>query len=217
MVVADYLPQKAEIIKIIQETGSNLNIKTFHLRLTEGEPVMDFQPGQFLMLTVPGVGEAPFGLASAPLEEDYMVISVKKTGKVTAALHECQTGDVVGLRGPLGNHFPVAATVGKNIVFISGGIGLAPLRSLIAYVLHPAKREEFGRVQMLQAFRSPEAMLYDYEQSVWEQAPDTVVKYTIDRDCETGSTVWVFPMSYWLRNWIVRLKIRFIIPVARRL
>ncbi len=193
MKVDDYLPRKAEIVKIIQETGTNLNIKTFHLRFIEGKPVMDFKPGQFIMLTVYGVGEAPFGLASVPFDRDHMVISVKETGKVTSALHEHQKGDKVGIRGPYGNSFPVEKTKGKNVIFISGGIGLAPLRSMIDYVLHPDNREQFGRVQMLHAFRSPDDMLYEYEQQRWESSPDTMIKYTIDEPCEDWKHCVGFP------------------------
>ncbi len=194
MKVDNYLPREAEITKVVQETGINLNIKTFHLRFTDGEAMMEFQPGQFLMLTVYGVGEAPFGLACAPTTDcQEIIISVKETGKVTSALHELQEGDSVGIRGPYGNSFPLEKTSGKDVVFISGGIGLAPLRSLIDYVLHPDLRQDFGRVQMLQAFRSPEDMLYDYEQQRWENSPGTTVKYTIDRPCEGWEHCVGFP------------------------
>lgn len=193
MKVDNYLPQEAEIIKVIQETGSNLNIKTFHLRLLNGEKVLNFKPGQFLMLTVYGVGESPFGFASAPQDRDKIVISVKETGKVTSALHELKEGDRVGVRGPYGNSFPVDETKGKDVYFISGGIGLAPLRSLIDYVLSEENRDKYGRVQMLQAFRSPDDMLYDYDQSRWEQKPNTMVKYTIDKPCEGWQHCVGFP------------------------
>ncbi|MGM0420113.1 MAG: FAD/NAD(P)-binding protein [Bacillota bacterium] len=193
MKVDNYLPHEAEVVEVVQETGSNLNIKTFHLRLKETNPVLDFKPGQFLMLTVYGVGEAPFGFASAPLNEDKMIITVKETGRVTSALHELLPGDTVGLRGPYGNTFPVQEAEGKDIYFISGGIGLAPLRSAIDYMLAPEQRDKFGRVQMLQAFRSPDDMIYDYEQNRWENSPDTMVKYTIDRPCEGWDHCVGFP------------------------
>lgn len=189
----DYIPEEAEIIEIIQETGSNLNIKTFHLKLTGDNPVFDFKPGQFLMLTVHGVGESPFGLASSPSNRDKIVISVKETGKVTAALHELSVGDKVGLRGPYGNSFPVEEHKSNQMIFISGGIGLAPLRSAIDYVLDQGNRKDYGRVQMLQAFRSPEDMLYDYDQPRWEEAENTVIKYTIDRPCEGWEHCVGFP------------------------
>ena len=188
------LPHKAEVMKITQETGSNLNIKTFRIRLLEEEArkKFNFYPGQFVELTVFGVGEAPFGFASSPTRDDYFDVSVKETGLVTEAMHNLEEGDEIGVRGPFGNHFPYEEIRGKNLVFLAGGIGLAPLRSLIEYVLDEEKREEYGRVQMLLAFRSPEDMLYKYDFPRWEKSPDTLVKYTIDEECEG----WVHCVGY---------------------
>lgn len=179
------LPQKAEIIDIIQETGSNLNIKTFRVKFIEDDIQNNFtfKPGQFMELTVYGAGEAPFGFASSPTSQEYIDISVKETGLVTEALHNLREGDMIGIRGPYGNGFPIAESKNKNIVFIAGGIGLAPLRSLINYVLAKENRKDFGKVQMLLAFRSPEDMLYHYDFERWENEPDTLVKYTIDEPC----------------------------------
>ncbi|MDI3548389.1 MAG: hypothetical protein PWR10_2041 [Halanaerobiales bacterium] len=190
-----FLPHKAEILKITQETGSNLNIKTFRVRFVDEEVMKSFSflPGQFMETTVFGVGEAPFGFASSPTEKDFFEFSVKETGLVTEALHNLKEGDLIGIRGPYGNGFPVEKARGKNIVFIGGGIGLAPLRSLINYVLDEQNRGEFGRVQMLHAFRSPEDTLYNYDYSFWEGAPNTTVKYTIDNPAEGWEHLVGFP------------------------
>lgn len=190
----NYMPHKAEIIDIIQETGRNLNIKTYHLRLKDDDKnVLEFEPGQFLMLTAYGVGEAPYGFASSPENDEYIKISVKKMGKVTTALHNMKEGDIVGVRGPYGNNFPVKKAEGKNIVFVGGGIGVAPLRSLMEYVLDPQHRDRFGEIQMLHGFRSPDDMLYTYDHRRWEDAPDTLVKFTIDEHCEGWDGCVGFP------------------------
>jgi NAD(P)H-flavin reductase len=146
-----------------------------------------------MMVTIYGVGEAPFGFASSPTQKEYFELSIKETGLVTSAIHNLKEGDRIGVRGPLGNGFPVKDVEGKNIVFIGGGIGLAPLRSLINYVLDEDKREDFGRVQMLHAFRSPEDTLYNYDFKNWENATDTTVKYTIDNQAEGWDHLVGFP------------------------
>ena len=89
-----YLPRKAEILSIVQETQSDLDIKTFRLRFTDGSQ-MDFMPGQFVELSIPGVGEAPFGFASNPLEKSYIELTIKRTGKLTDALHDLKAGNHV--------------------------------------------------------------------------------------------------------------------------
>ncbi len=188
------LPNNVEVIDIKQETGSNLNIKTFTLRFVDEKmrEKFTYKPGQFMMITVPGVGEAPFGFASSPTQ-DNIELSVKEVGLVTEELHNLREGDIIGLRGPYGNGFPVEESKGKNIVFIGGGIGLAPLRSLINYVLDEGHRDEFGKVQLLNAFRSPVDQLYTYDYEMWENSPDTVVKYTIDEPCEGWDYCVGFP------------------------
>ncbi len=189
------LDHKAEIIKITQETGVNLNIKTFRYRFLDEEirKNFTFRPGQFMMVTIDGIGEAPFGFASSPTQKDYIELSVKNVGLVTNAIHNLKVGDIIGVRGPYGNGFPVEETIGKNIVFIGGGIGLAPLRSLINYVLDEEKRKQFGNVQLLNAFRSPDDLIFKYDYDKWENSPDTIVKYTIDEPCEKWDYCVGFP------------------------
>jgi NAD(P)H-flavin reductase len=181
VVKTDMLPQKAEILDITQET-TNLNIKTFRVKFQDDDFQKDFdyKPGQFMMVTVYGVGEAPFGFASSPTNEDYFEFSVKEVGSVTKELHNKKIGDTIGIRGPFGNGFPVETTDGKNIIFIGGGIGLAPLRSLINYVLDDKNRDNYKRVQLLNAFRSPEDTLYCNDYNRWESTKNTNVRYTID-------------------------------------
>lgn len=175
-----YLPQKAEIIEIIQETESDIDIKTFRLRLTDGA-TMDFMPGQFIELSLPGIGEAPFGFASSPLLKDYFELSIKKIGLVTQAVHNLKPGNSVWVRGPFGNTFPVEEMEGSNILYVAGGLGLAPLRPLINYIFDEKNRGKYGKIQALFAARSTRDFIYKYEFSRWEEQENTEVVLTIDR------------------------------------
>lgn len=175
-----YMPQKAEIVDIIQETASDIDIKTFKLKFTGGEK-MDFMPGQFVELSIPGAGEAPFGFASSPLIEDYLELSIKRMGVVTEAVHNLKTGSSVWLRGPFGNTFPVEEMRGSNILYIAGGLGLAPLRPLITYVFDGSNRDKYGKIQMLLAARGTGDFIYRREFDQWKNQKDTEVILTIDR------------------------------------
>jgi sulfhydrogenase subunit gamma (sulfur reductase) len=148
-----YLPQKAVITDIIQETSSDLDIKTFRIEL-DGNSRMDFLPGQFVELSAPGIGEAPFGFASSPLEKGFIELSIKKVGLVTEALHNLKKGSVVWIRGPFGNTFPYEEMKGSNILFVAGGLGLAPLRPLILMMLNDGYRKSYTDFKMLLAARS---------------------------------------------------------------
>jgi sulfhydrogenase subunit gamma (sulfur reductase) len=175
-----YKPQKAEIIEIIQETASDIDIKTLKLRLLNGGK-MDFMPGQFLELSIPGIGEAPFGFASSPMLEDYLELSIKKMGLVTQAIHNLRPGSFVWLRGPFGNTFPVKEMEGFNILYIAGGLGLAPLRPLITYVFDSRNRSRYGSIQALLAARNTGDFIYKREFGEWSKQKDTDIVLTIDR------------------------------------
>ncbi len=161
-----YLPQKAVITDIIQETSSDLDIKTYRLQFTEGGQI-DFMPGQFVELTVPGVGEAPFGFASSPLEKDFIELTIKKVGRVTEAVHNLKAGSSVWLRGPFGNTFPDVTMQGRSILFIAGGLGLAPLRPLIKRMLSDGYKDKYAGFQMLLAARSPGDFIFRREFDEW--------------------------------------------------
>lgn len=173
-----YLPYKAEIVDIIQETTSDIDIKTFRMHLLEGS--MDFMPGQFLELSIPGAGEAPFGFASSPLDKEYLELSIKRMGSVTEAVHNLKPGSKVFLRGPFGNTFPVNEIEGNNILFIAGGLGLAPLRPFISYVFDISKRGRYKKVQMLLAARNTRDFIYKEDILKWKDEKDTDVLLTID-------------------------------------
>lgn len=175
-----YMPQKAEILDILQETSTDIDIKTFRIKLPDGMP-MDFMPGQFLELSVPGVGEAPFGFASSPLNKDYIELSIKRVGLVTEAIHSLKPGSHVWIRGPFGNTFPVNEMEGSNILYIAGGLGLAPLRPLITYVFDGQNRDKYSGIQMLLAARSTGDFIYRRDFEEWGKNKNTQIVLTIDR------------------------------------
>lgn len=167
------VPQKARIIKIVQETP---DVKTFHVTSKQGKP---FQcgPGQLAMLSLLQVGEAMFSITSQG--EDYLEFSIKKTGLLTDALHEVEEGHVVGIRGPYGNGFPLEMIQGKDLLFIAGGIGLAPVRSLINYCLQ--NRKDYGTLQLIYGARSPSDLCFKQDIfHLWpEQGLD--IQVTVDQ------------------------------------
>ena len=176
-----YLPMKAEIIEVIQETKSDLDIKTYRLKFLN-DYKLDFMPGQFVEFSVPGIGEAPFGFASNPLENDVIEITIKRTGVLTEAIHSLQVGNHVFIRGPFGNTFPVEKMEGSDILYIAGGLGLAPLRPLITYIFDEGKRGKYGKIKMLIAARSSSDFVYFDECRGWRNKKDTEVTMTIDRE-----------------------------------
>ncbi|MGQ9596002.1 MAG: FAD/NAD(P)-binding protein [Thermoproteota archaeon] len=125
----------------------------------------DFTPGQFAMLTVYGVGEAPFSICSSPLNEDFLQFSIRRMGSVTTVLHEARIGDEVGLRGPYGRGWPVKEMKGMDVFIVGGGIGLAPLRSLLLYLLGDGNRH--GSIAVCYGARTPYLLMYRNEFEDW--------------------------------------------------
>ena len=176
-----YLPYVATVREVIKETH---NIMTFRVTLDD-EAVwksFSFQPGQVGQLSLFGAGEATFVINSPPTRMDYLQFSVMRAGEVTAALHGLRAGDKVGVRAPLGNHFPYTDLKGKDIVFIGGGIGMAPLRTLLLFMLD--NRKDYGKITLLYGARSPQDMAYQYELPDWLSRPDMETVLTIDREAE---------------------------------
>ena len=184
--VNPYLPFKATILSVIQETSdsgsftSDLDIKTYRLQFNNNY-IMDFLPGQFVELSVPGVGEAPFGFASNPLEKAFIELTIKRTGLLTDAVHALSAGDELWIRGPFGNVFPIEKIRGREILLIAGGLGLAPLRPLISYIFDPGQRDDFGLVNMLIAARSSNDFLYKYDYKEWQRQKNVSLALTIDK------------------------------------
>jgi len=172
-----YLPYLAEIIDIKQETP---DVKTFRLKFNDGEieHSFDYKPGQFVEFSIFGEGEAPFCISNSPTRKSGIECSVKRMGKITQALHELDTGDTVGIRGPYGNGFPIEDLKNKNLLFVAGGIGLAPLRSLINYCLD--NRGDFKSITIVNGARTSKDLVYKNEYQAWEKAKDTKLYLTVD-------------------------------------
>ncbi|SDB14082.1 NAD(P)H-flavin reductase [Desulfonatronum thiosulfatophilum] len=176
-----YLPEIGTIVETIQETH---NIKTFRVVLGSEERMQDFhyEPGQVGQLSVFGIGEATFVINSPPTRKEYLQFSVMRAGEVTTKLHGLSKGDRVGVRAPLGNHFPYESMKGKDIVFIGGGIGMAPLRTLLLFMLD--NRADYGKIRVLYGARSPQDMAFSYELPEWLERKDMETVLTIDREAE---------------------------------
>jgi len=172
------IPQVGIITEIFEETP---DVKTFRVVNAEGNKAFGHMPGQCAMLSVPGVGEAMFSISSPPTTTKYMDFSIKRVGHLTEHMHKMNVGDQLTIRGPYGNYFPVDTVLkGQNILFIGGGIALAPLRSVIKYVFD--KRDDYGYVDILYGARSAKDLVYRKEiEKVWAHKPNTEVFLTIDR------------------------------------
>ncbi len=155
-----YLPQLAKIIDIKQEVSGARAIKTFRTVFVDGGG-FEYRCGQCAMLSVFGKGEAMISISSAPQIKDYLRFSILKTGRVTSALHEMEPGDIIGIRGPYGNGFPVEDWKGKNIAFIAGGIGLAPLWSVLQTTL--LRRTQFGDLSLIYGARTSNDIVFKDE------------------------------------------------------
>ncbi|MEK7821732.1 MAG: FAD/NAD(P)-binding protein [Planctomycetota bacterium] len=174
-----YIPTLAEIVSTRQLTELE---RLFEIRLLEPGP-FPFEPGQFILLSVLGVGEAPVTLASSPLKKDGVEVCVRRVGSLTNALHRLQEGATIGLRGPFGKGFPIEALKGKDLLFVAGGIGIIPLRSLIHYVLE--RRKDFGQLHILYGAKTPKEFLFTDELKAWGQRGDVRLMLTVDKPDET--------------------------------
>ena len=172
------IPVVCEIVAVRQDTP---DVKTFRVLTLDGKKPFIHKPGQCAMLSMPGVGEALFSITSSPTNKDYVEFSIKKCGCVTEWLHQAEVGQQITIRGPYGNHFPVDDVfVGKNLLFIAGGVGLAPLRSVINYCRH--YRDRYGEIDIVYGSRSKDDLL-DYKEIIEEWSTDAGVNVhlTIDR------------------------------------
>ena len=158
------------------------DVKTFRVLTHDGKKPFIHRPGQCAMLSIPGVGEAMFSITSSPTNEEYMEFSIKRCGCFTEVLHSVEVGQEVTIRGPYGNEFPVDTEfAGKDLLFIAGGIALAPLRSVINYVRHYKKN--YGKIDIVYGARSKEDLV-DYNEIIdeWMHDEGVEVHLTIDRE-----------------------------------
>jgi len=176
-----YLPYPVRIQEIITETEDK-NLKSFKLLFLnkKDEENFNYTPGQFSEISVPGKGEIPIGIASSPTEKGFLMFTINKTGVVTRYLHNMKEGDIIGVRGPLGNWYPWEKLEGKNVVIIGGGFAFTTLRSSIIYMLHPENRDRFKDITVVYGARSPGLLLYRKELAEWEKRDDINVHITVD-------------------------------------
>ena len=189
-----YLPYPVRIESIVTETEDR-NLKTFKFVFLnpEDEEKFAYTPGQFAELSVAGQGEIPIGIASSPSEKGFVAFTVNKVGKVTTQLHNMKEGDVMGIRGPLGNWYPWQRMEGKNVVIIGGGFAFTTLRSSIIYMLEPGNRSRFENITVVYGARSPGMLLYKDELMAWEKRDDLDMHITVD---STDDPDWKYNVGF---------------------
>jgi NAD(P)H-flavin reductase len=181
----DYVPKLATIIKKVPMTVSET---LFEIRLDDGLE-LGHKPGQFVEVSVFGIGEAPISLSSSPTKKETFELCVRKLGNVTTKLHQLNVGDRVGIRGPFGNGFDADSMKGKDLLFIAGGLGIAPLRSLFNFVLD--NRKDYGRIFLLYGCKEPKELLFG----------DELVSLSSRKDVEFKPTVnWCPENELWTGN-----------------
>jgi len=176
-----YLPHIVIIEKIIDETPG---VRTFHFNFKDEKlrEEFSFESGQFGEYSVLGVGEAPFCISSSPTRRDHLEFALQRVGKVTNALHRLGVGAEIGFRGPYGNGVPLDLLQGKNLVFVGGGIGLAPLRSLIWNVID--NRDKYENIEIIYGARSPSDLCFKYDLDAWNKDKTVNMVTTVDKGDE---------------------------------
>lgn len=173
-----YLPQPARILRVTQLTEME---KHYELAFLDGHR-LNHQPGQFVQVSILGVGECPISICSSPTRPDTFELCIRRAGSVTNRIHALREKDIIGIRGPLGHGFDVTEMHGKDILMIAGGLGMAPLRSLVQYVLD--ERPRFGQFHLLYGCREPKELLFTDDLTRWRESGDVNLKITVDRPDE---------------------------------
>lgn len=180
-----HVPRSATIKKIQKLTDSET---LFQLELNDKKP-LGHKPGQFVELSIFGIGEAPFGISSPPSNKPVFDVVVRKVGNLTSKLFTLKEGDFVGIRGPLGNGFDVKQFEGKHIIFVSGGTGMIPMRSLIECCIDPKNRDKYKYIKILYGSKRPCDILFQDKIGNWEKCKEVTCKLTVDA-CQDGEC-WV--------------------------
>jgi sulfhydrogenase subunit gamma (sulfur reductase) len=175
-------PMRPELGTLVGIKNTAKDIKLLQIRLQDGA-AFDHRPGQFAFVSAFGVGEVPFGLASTAQRTDLLEFAVNRVGTVTNALHDMEPGATVGVRGPMGNSFPLEQIKGKDVVVLGGGIGGAPLRPVIHSILD--NRQDYGKLTIVWAARSPDLLVFTDEYEDWANAPNTDLHITVDAGTES--------------------------------
>ncbi len=175
MKTSPYKPMRGRIIYAAMLTEKE---KLFRIEL-EGKINLGHEPGQFVMVSIFGFGEAPISVCSSPTDKGYFEITVRNAGTLTDKLHKLGVGDTVGIRGPFGKGFPVDNMFGYDIMIVAGGLGIVPLRSLIRYIMF--HRSAFGNVQILSGCKTPKELLFKEESQEWVRRTEIRVSCTVDK------------------------------------
>jgi len=167
-----YVPYEAEIVERVQESDT---IFTLRLRFTDPavQAAYRFQPGQFNMVYLYGVGEVPISIVSDPLDEHLLDHTIRRVGRVTEGLAQLKAGDRIGIRGPYGRGWPLQQVEGRDVAVITGGLGCAPVVSVINYVMR--RRESYGKLTIIQGVKHSRDLIYRDRYQAWSEAPDTQV------------------------------------------
>ena len=173
---------KAAITSIITLTEKE---KLFHIRILDDaeRARFSFEPGQFVMVEVPGYGEVPISISSSKSQNGFIELCIREAGLVTSILHRAACGAHVGIRGPFGTHFPMNKMKGHNILLIAGGLGIAPLRAPIFYVTE--NRADFGQVHILYGTTDPSQLLFDYQYDQWRRVAGVNLNITVEHPDHT--------------------------------
>ena len=181
-------PMRPCLGRLIGKKDLGTDIILFQVELldsAEKDRFADYRPGQFAFISALGIGEAPFGFASTPSRGDTLEFGIANVGSVTSALHSLEIGEIVGVRGPLGNGFPMDEIKGKNIIVLGGGIGGAPLRPVIMDILD--HRSDYGHLTILWAARNPSLLVFTDDYETWRSTKDTELHVTVDK----GDERWI--------------------------
>lgn len=170
-----YEIKQAHILKTKTLTSTE---RLFEVSLPGNEP-LNHDPGQFVEVSLFNIGEAPISVCSSPTQRESFDLCIRMAGRLTAAVHNLSVGDTIGIRGPFGKGFPITEILGKDILLIAGGLGIAPLRSLIQHII--ANRRSFGKTNILLGCKDPDSMLFGRETEIWNKRLDLNFCCTVDQ------------------------------------
>ncbi len=221
-----YIPLSLKVAKIINENPDR-SLRTYDLTFINKKDRDNFKflPGQFCEFSILGKGESPFGIASSPTESGILKFTVNRTGSVTDEIHNLQEGDIVGIRGPLGNWYPVDKFKGEDVVIIGGGFAFTTLRSLLVYML--ASREDYGNITVIYGARNPDLFIYKEELKEWDKREDLTLHLTVDKPVKGWDKLCGFvptitkELSPDPNSWVVvcgpPVMIKFTLPVLKEI
>lgn len=184
-----YLPMAAEILECVQESRTIFTVTLGFVNPKHHEQ-FDFYPGQFNMVYLYGVGEVAISIISDPKEKTQLRHTIRAVGRVTKALQQCQRGDMIGLRGPFGQGWPLKKAHGKDVLIITGGLGCAPTVSIINFIL--ARRDLFGDLKILQGVKHSEDFIFRQQYAKWRQSPRTEIHIAADQ----AGPAWPWGIGY---------------------